>query len=277
MKTLRYRATGNDVYVLQEMLTHLNYDVVVNATFDKATERAVLDFQQKNNLVVDGIVGPKTWAKLLEKPKPLTAYNDKLLSEQDLVDFAEKYQLELAAVKAVNQIESNGKGFLLDGRPRILFEGHIFWRELEKRNINPKSLESPATANILYKTWDKKHYMGGTKEYLRLNKAASLKESQKIHDAAFCSASYGAFQIMGFHYQLLGYPNVDSFVAHMYTHERAHLDAFGKFCEANNLLTSIRQKDWAKFARGYNGPGYKQNKYDTKLATSYKKFQGMGF
>lgn len=273
MKTLRYRSSGNDVYVLQEMLANLGYDITVNSYFDKATEQAVMDFQDKNNLVKDGIVGTKTWAKLLEKPKQVIAYNDKFLSEKDLVEFADKYGLELAAVKAVNEIESNGKGFLLDGRPRVLFEGHVFWRELEKRNINPKSLESEKTANILYKTWTKNHYLGGTKEYLRLNKAAGLNDTQEVHDAAFCSASYGAFQIMGNHYQSLGYPNVDSFVAHMYTHERAHLESFGLFCEANKLIVHLKNKDWEKFARGYNGPGYKENKYDTKLANSYKKYK----
>jgi hypothetical protein len=30
-------------------------------------------------------------------------------------------------------------------------------------------------------------------------------------------------------------------------------------------------KDWAKFARGYNGPGYAQNAYDVKLAQAYEK------
>src|SRR5690606_11277222 len=240
MKTLKYRSSGNDVYVLQELLVSLGYDIDITSYFDMKTHNAILDFQQKNNLVVDGIVGPKSWAKLLEKPKNIIAYNDKFLSEKDLKDFADKYQLELAAVKSVNEIESNGKGFLLDGRPRILFEGHIFWRELEKRNIKPTDYQNVKTENILYKSWTKKYYQGGSKEYLRLNKAASLGEEQDIHDAAFCSASFGAFQIMGFHFKSLGYPNVDSFVSHMYTHERAHLEAFGLFCEANNLIQHLK-------------------------------------
>lgn len=275
MKTLKYRSSGNDVYVLQELLVLLGYDIDVTSYFDMKTHNAILDFQQKNNLVVDGIVGTKSWAKLLEKPKNIITYNDKFLSEKDLKDFADKYDLELAAVKAVNEIESNGKGFLLDGRPRILFEGHVFWRELEKRNLKPADYQNTKTENILYKSWTKKHYQGGGKEYLRLNKAASLSEEQDIHDAAFCSASYGAFQIMGFHFKSLGYPNVDSFVSHMYTHEKAHLEAFGLFCETNNLIRFLKSKDWAKFANGYNGPGYKENKYDTKLERAYNKYKNI--
>ena len=275
MKTLKYRSSGNDVYVLQELLVLLGYDIDVTSYFDMKTHNAILNFQEKNNLVIDGIVGPKSWAKLLEKPKSIIAYNDKFLSEKDLIDFAQRYQLELAAVKAVNEIESNGKGFLLDGRPRILFEGHVFWKELEKRNIKPSDYQNTKTENILYKSWTKKYYQGGGKEYLRLNKAASLSEEQDIHDAAFCSASYGAFQIMGYHFKSLGYPNVDSFVAHMYTHEKAHLEAFGLFCEVNNLIPYLKNKNWAEFARRYNGSGYKENKYDTKLESAYNKYLKM--
>ncbi len=39
-----------------------------------------------------------------------------------------------------------------------------------------------------------------------------------------------------------------------------------KFIEKSNLDDALRAKDWAKFARGYNGPGYKKNSCDTKMA-----------
>ena len=133
MKTLKYRSRGNEVYTLEELLLELGYQVVVSNFFGKDTDVAVKDFQSKNNLVVDGVVGPKTWSKLIEKQQQLTLFNDKFLSEKDLQDFATKFNLELAAVKAVNEIESSGKGFLIDGRPRILFEGHIFWKQLKNK------------------------------------------------------------------------------------------------------------------------------------------------
>ncbi|MGB0950308.1 MAG: N-acetylmuramidase family protein, partial [Marinirhabdus sp.] len=202
----------------------------------------------------------------------IVKFNDKFLSENDLKDFAAKYNLELAAVKAVNEVESVGKGFLLDGRPRILFEGHVFWRELKKRNIDPNSLVSDRSKNVLYKNWTTKHYEGGKQEYDRMEKAAGLSDHDAVHEAAFASASYGAFQIMGFHYKTLGYPNVDSFVAHFYTHEKTHLEAFGGFCNVNNLMRHLQSKNWAAFAKGYNGPQFKKNKYDIKLANAYHKY-----
>ena len=83
MKTLKYRSRGNEVYTLEELLLELGYQVVVSNFFGKDTDVAVKDFQSKNNLVVDGVVGPKTWSKLIEKQQQLTLFNDKFLSEKD--------------------------------------------------------------------------------------------------------------------------------------------------------------------------------------------------
>ncbi|UZO81748.1 N-acetylmuramidase family protein [Aquimarina sp. ERC-38] len=277
MRTIRYRSRGQEVHYLEEILTKLGYTVYVSNYFGKDTNKAVKDFQSKNNLVVDGIVGLKSWSKLIEAEKKLTAFNDKFLSEQDIQDFAGQSGLELAMVKAVNEVESRGKGFLLYGRPVILFEGHVFWRELEKRGVNPAQYVSQHTADVLYKTWKRTHYRGGAGEYDRLEKASGISDLPVFHDAAYCSSSWGAFQIMGFHYKHLGYASVDHFVSEMYQHEREHLKAFGKFIEKTSfkgkkLINWIKEKNWARFAEGYNGPGYKKNKYDLKLKNAYVKY-----
>ncbi|PGS46819.1 hypothetical protein COC46_20550 [Bacillus sp. AFS041924] len=39
----------------------------MDGVFGILTEKAVKEFQHKNGLVVDGIVGPKTWAKLFNQ------------------------------------------------------------------------------------------------------------------------------------------------------------------------------------------------------------------
>lgn len=272
MTTLKYRSRGASVFTLEEILLSLGFDVKVTTYFGLDTHHAVREFQKNNNLVIDGIVGQKTWAKLIAAQQQITSFNDKFLSEQNLIDFAVEYDLELAAVKAVNEVESSGKGFILDGRPKILFEGHVFWRELKARNIDPHTLTSNKSKNVLYKSWTKVFYEGGKQEYDRLEKAAGLSDIDAVHDAAYASASYGAFQIMGFHYKLLGFASVDSFVSHMYTHEKNHLQAFGLFCKANNLIRHLKSKNWESFARGYNGPGFAENKYDIRLKNAYNKY-----
>jgi hypothetical protein len=40
------------------------------------------------------------------------------------------------------------------------------------------------------------------------------------------------------------------------------------------MHAALKKQDWAAFAKAYNGPGYKANKYDTKLAEAYQHFSG---
>jgi len=272
MTTLRYRAKAPEVYTLCELLHKLGYQITISDSFTLEVDAAVKDFQKNNALVVDGAVGMKTWQVLLDKSKKIFNINDRFLSEEDLKDFAKKFNLELAAVKAINEVESSGKGFLMDGKPKILFEGHIFWNQLQKRGINPASLQTPQNRNVLYPKWTKAYYQGGVKEYDRLNEAIAISPNPKVKEAALAAASWGSFQIMGFHALSLGYASVQDFVDKMYIHEREHLKAFGNFLEVNNIMTSLRNKNWAKVAEKYNGAGYKANKYDVKLKKAYEKY-----
>ncbi len=272
MRTIQLHSKGPEVTTLCEILAGIGYPVLVSDVFTTAVDEAVKNFQREFNLVVDGIVGIKTWSRLFEKNNQLFDHNDKLLSEQDLIDFANEYQVELACIKAVNEIESSGKGFLIDSRPKILFEGHIFWQELERRNIDPQEYVRPETQDILYKNWTKKYYQGGSREYDRLAKAAALIPGLNLIDAAHAAASWGVFQIMGCNAIPIGYDSVDSFVGKMYQNEREHLNAFGCFLKTNNLIVALRNKDWDTFAYRYNGKRYKVNKYDEKLARAYQKY-----
>lgn len=272
MKTIKYNNKAPEVVLLCEMLVNLGYNLLVSSSFTLDVDSAVKDFQTKNNLVVDGIVGAKSWSKLYELNLQFTNHNSKFLSENDLIHFANVFELELAIVKAVNEVESSGKGFLLSGKPKILFEGHVFWKELEKRGINPNAYYNDSTANILYKNWTKKYYVGGEAEHTRLQKAMQLGSDQKFIDAANASASWGCFQIMGFHALSLDYSSIDNFVEKMYINEGEHLKAFGQFLKTNHLISYLQNKNWTEFARRYNGPSYKVNKYDTKLATAYAKY-----
>lgn len=276
MRTIRYKSRGNDVFLLEEILDKLGYELkFINSYFDLQTQQAVIDFQKKNNLVADGIVGQKTWTLLLKNDHSVFDLTEKYLSEQDMIAFADEYGLELATVKAVNEVESKGRGFLIDGRPKILFEGHIFWKELKKRGVDPSEYVNDFTKNVLYAKWTKVHYVGGRREYSRIDKASGMSDDKAFRESALSSASWGCFQIMGFHAKNLGYPSVEHFVSEMYGHERDHLKAFGLFLDKNNLIKHLKNKDWAKFAKGYNGASYKKNKYDVKLEQAYLRYKDM--
>jgi len=67
--TLSKGSRGSAVRDLQKRLEAMGYALPrwgVDGDFGQETERAVRLFQQVNSLEVDGIVGPKTWAKLAD-------------------------------------------------------------------------------------------------------------------------------------------------------------------------------------------------------------------
>ncbi|GGZ17405.1 peptidoglycan-binding protein [Echinicola pacifica] len=272
MRMIKYRSRGPEVRLLEEILQKMGYDLYVSDYFGKDTHEAIMDFQRKNSLVVDGIVGIKSWSKLLALNPDILNENSKLLSERDLEDFATKYGLEIATVKAVNEVESRGKGFLVDGRAKILFEGHVFWKQLKSRGVDPNAHFNQQTSDILYPEWTRSHYKGGAGEYDRLQKARDISPGQTFSDAANSSASWGSFQIMGYHAKTLGYSSVDDFVSKMQLHEREHLDAFGRFLEVNQLIRLLKDKNWQGFAKRYNGPLYARNKYDERLQKAYDRY-----
>ncbi|KVR15061.1 peptidoglycan-binding protein [Burkholderia ubonensis] len=260
MKTRRLGDHGDDVGLLQRRLIRAGYPVQVTHIYDAATEAAVIALQRKTGLVDDGIAGPKTYAALATGQR-----DPQHLALADLERAARTLGVPLACVRAVNEVESRGAGFLPDGRPVILFERHIFWKRLQARGIDPVPFAAKQP-DIVSQT--RGGYRGGTAEYTRLA-AAEVIDAR----AAWESASWGAFQVMGYHWQRLGYAGIDDFVARMESGEAEHLDAFVRFVAADaGLLAALRARNWAAFACGYNGPDYAANLYDVKLARAYDRY-----
>lgn len=54
--------------------------------------------------------------------------------------------------------------------------------------------------------------------------------------------------------------------------EGMQLLAFVKYLQAKKLDVYLKAKNWADFAKGYNGPKYRKNKYDVKLKQAYKAY-----
>ncbi|WP_017314943.1 peptidoglycan-binding domain-containing protein [Mastigocladopsis repens] len=63
LPVIRKGETGGAVKLLQNILIALDYLDSDSRTgnFQEQTDEAVRNFQEENNLTVDGIVGPKTW------------------------------------------------------------------------------------------------------------------------------------------------------------------------------------------------------------------------
>jgi N-acetylmuramidase-like protein/putative peptidoglycan binding protein len=158
----------------------------------------------------------------------------------------------------VLSVETKGFGYLVDRRPLILFERHIFSRRTNGvYDASNPTISSPKPGG----------YAGGAAEYNRLAAAVALDRN-----AALNSTSWGIGQVMGFNSSLAGYPVVEAMVDAMVASEDAQLAAMANFVRAQGFDGPLRNHDWAGFARGYNGPDFAKNQYDTRLASFYQKF-----
>jgi hypothetical protein len=173
---------------------------------------------------------------------------------------AQAARLEPAALAAVVEVETGGAGgFLTDGRPRILFEPHVFSRLTAGRwnGTHP---------DISRRNFVRGLYLGGAAEYGRLERAMLLDRP-----AALQSCSWGLFQIMGFNHRMVGHAEVADMVADARASEAAQLRQGVAFIEASGLAAALRAQDWRAFARGYNGPAFEQNAYHTKLEAAFRR------
>lgn len=181
---------------------------------------------------------------------------------------------EPAALKAVEEVESGGRGgFLPSGRAQILFEGHQFYKRLKESQSEAFAKQiAERFPNICYPKWDKSKYKGGEGEWERLIIARSVDPI-----IADMCASWGRFQIMGFNFSLCGCGSVVEMVKIMSESATEQFRLFANFLKSSGCLPSLQKKQWATFAKKYNGAGYAQNRYDTKLAAAYSKFVKQGY
>ena len=67
---ISYGSKGSDVTELQKLLNNNGYNLDVDGSFGPKTQAAVRDYQLKNNLEVDGVVGKNTWGALTKVTTP---------------------------------------------------------------------------------------------------------------------------------------------------------------------------------------------------------------
>jgi peptidoglycan hydrolase-like protein with peptidoglycan-binding domain len=168
-------------------------------------------------------------------------------------------------------VEAAGSGFDSAGRPKMLFEPHIFWRELGPG----KARDTAAKQGLAYPKW-KRGYPKDS--YPRLAKAMAIDEA-----AALRSASWGASQVLGVNFKAAGFASVQDMVNAMCEDEEHHIEAMIGFCKSNGIDDDLRRlaelkrattpADCAPIARVYNGSGYAANNYHVKMADAHNKWR----
>ena len=287
----------------------------IDGRFGNGTEKATKKFQQAHGLEVDGIVGTTTWSAALtgnvvaEPPPKKPAIGAKFLKDRidiskvPLAPTAKAAGRDAGVVRAWNRyggvltrlsgelgidpdsaaavlaIESGGSGMTASG-PTIRFENHIFFDRWGKANTakfnahfsfdSTKRWRGHKWRRSANGAWQTCHKEGQADEWNVFRFAAGLDEN-----AAITSMSIGLAQIMGFHYQRIGYGSPRQMLDAFSAGEGAQILGFFDFVDSssgNRLTKAIQTKDWYTFAKGYNGTG-KFRDYGDKMKAAYAQLQ----
>lgn len=182
------------------------------------------------------------------------------LTDDDYRQVAEELGIEVAVIKAVVRIEAGAKleGFWAPGVPVANYSASLYNRYAKKHKGR--------------KIADEK-VPDGLKGYALKEWTALVNARKKNADAADMGTYWGMFQIGGAHYKLCGCESVEEMVEKMSESEHSQLKLFATFIKNAGMLESLRKKDWASFARKYNGPSYARRGYHTRMAKEYAKFR----
>lgn len=184
-----------------------------------------------------------------------------------LTVMANEAKIEPAALLAIAEVESGGRALhnVNGGKePAIRFEGHYFDRRLSGRlrdYARSNGLSAPIAGRI-------RNPKSQGERWLLLERAMGLNKK-----AALESTSWGLGQVMGAHWEWLGYATVDDLVAEARGSVAGQARLMLRFIEKAELLEVLKARNWREFARRYNGPAFARKEYDKRMAEAYQRWQ----
>lgn len=219
-------------------------------------------------LTVDGIVGRRTQRTIFDLFANPRAPG---VTPAEVMMIARELAVPDEAVRAVAAVESGGDPFLVTGHPKILFERHWLFRRVGK------TLSASSVAGAFLALAKPGGYtLDADKDGINDSWEKLIEACAVDPVAAFESCSWGKFQIMGGHWNALGYASVFDFAWSMRASELGHYRALAAFIKANNLTAALRQIgpdpiSNERFAAGYNGKGFRKTEYHLKLARAMRR------
>jgi hypothetical protein len=191
------------------------------------------------------------------------------LNEYDYKEVARELGVEIAAIKAVTEIETGKqhRGFWSEGKPIINFDLTVY-RQMAARNGINLSKYTKSHSVVFARPNAAKYGSQQAAQQARLDAAMTIDRR-----TAIMGTFWGMFQIGGFNWKMCGVDNIDEFVMLMSRSERDQLELFAAFLRSTGLDKHLRDKNWSAFARGYNGASYASRGYHTRMAAAYSKYK----
>lgn len=189
------------------------------------------------------------------------------LTDDDYARVADELGVEIAAIKAVSEIEAGKShiGFVAVGQPTLYFSVNMFNRNLRKRGITVTAATRKKEAAFLPLN-RKKYGSYGAAQHARLESAMAIDSV-----AAITSCYWGMFQIGGFNWKRCGCASPQEFAQKMSQSELMQLELFAQFISTGNMLKHLQNKNWYAFARIYNG-SKRAKSYASRMANAYARY-----
>jgi hypothetical protein len=203
-------------------------------------------------------VPPKPQALDRSFIETLRCSEPKPLKRADYETCAAKLGLpEWEVIGAVARTEALRGAYGPDGLPTVLFERHKFSKFTDGRYDREHADISSRNAG---------GYGDGThaNAWTRFLKAYDLDP-----DAALRATSWGQFQMMGFNFHMTPHKDAQTLVAFLAASEANQLEVFMDYVRFNSLTDALRERNWRKFARAYNGDDYERNNYHAVMERHY--------
>lgn len=198
----------------------------------------------------------------------------------DLIRMSLPDDFDYKTALAVFAVESPGLPFGPSGKPIIRVELHWLFDLWGKHNTDAfyKYFKFDAT-----KRWQGHMYRNNTngpfivlhttgadqqaREYEALD-IVTRNFGQQAIECAMRGTSMGMGQLMGFHFAKLGYHTAGEMLLASHSLSVQIADFFKFVTQDARLITAMHAKDWAGFAKVYNGPG-NVPEYSKRMAEAY--------
>lgn len=246
--------------ILILMSTMLLSSIIIAGLITLSSASVLPDSTLTDSLIVEEVTAPVD---------PNNHGTIQRLTEEDFTQAAEQLGIDVATIKAVISIEAGAghQGFHAPGKPIINFDLAMFRRAASKRGINLNKYKK--SHKIVFNRANTQKYGSyQAAQHERLRSAMTIDSIAAI-DGTF----WGMFQIGGFNWKKCGAKSRGEFVERMSDSEHEQLELFVNFIKTNGMDKYLKKKDWAGFARCYNGPSYARRGYHTRLAKAYKKYK----
>lgn len=256
---------SNSVRYLQQQLVAHGFVLTVDGILGIETVQALRHFQHQRHLPVTGVVDLHTESALI------LPVNSRLLSPDDLYHAAHLLGVPAATVATVAHVENHGAGFDAYGQPTLLFDRLQFYRRLLASGMHKTTVANHVahSPTLVHPRHDE--HCHELTEYERFTLASEIDKNCAIE-----AGRWGMFRIMGLHWARLGYVDPLDFMLAMHQSEGSQLDAFCKFILTDRaLLRAVQLCDWVTFAHQYNGPSFRTDLYDVKLAQTFSIMQSI--